>query len=174
MENIEIVDNAEQALLTQAIANLERYEVRKEHGEPLYANNPDGLEKFKNMTISYFEAVRSVNSALDQNDKPVVPSCEGWVCFMGFTRQALHKYKQRGEEWERFIEFVRENLAATKIQRLVTGKTAPIAGIFDLVNNFCYRNTSDVKHIDTSHIQSVSAVQYPTLAELKGDNNNEL
>lgn len=172
MDEVNIIEDAEQALLTQAIANLERYEVRKEHGEPLYADSPAGLEKFKNMTVEYFKSIRSVNSALDPDTKPIIPSVEGWVCYLGFTRQSLLKYKRRGSDWERFIEYTRENIATTKIQRLVTGKTAPIAGIFDLVNNFHYANTSDVKHTNGNDTQEVAAVIYPRLGDLGTETDN--
>ena len=173
--NIEVnIEDAEQALLTQAIANLERYDVRKEHGEPLYADTPEGLQKFKDMTIEYFKSIRSVNSTLDPDAKPIIPSIEGWVCYMGFSRQTLSVYKHRGSDWEQFISYVRENIATTKIQRLVTGQTSPIAGIFDLVNNFNYSNTSDVKHTAGNDTQAVSAVIYPRLCDMttEPDNNS--
>jgi len=163
MDNIDIVTDAEQALLTQAINNLERYDIRRGHGAPLYADSPEGLQKFQDMTVEYFKSLRSVNSALDPDAKPIVPSIEGWVTYMGFTRQSLSNYKHRGQEWEQLIEFIRENIATSKIQRLVTGKTAPIAGIFDLVNNFQYSNTSDVKHTNIDDTQTIPAVVYPRL-----------
>lgn len=172
--DIDIVTDAEQALLTQAINNLERYDIRREHGAPLYADTPEGLQKFKDMSIEYFKSIRSINSALDPDTKPIIPSVEGWCTFLGFTRQALNKYKHRGSDWERFIEYVRELLATTKIQRLVTGQTSPIAGIFDLVNNFSYSNTSDVKHTAGNDTQAVSAVIYPRLCDMttEPDNNS--
>ena len=105
----EIVTNADDALLKHSIDNLKDYDVRAGR-PPKYEDTETGLERFKTDTIRYFEEVRSANNGFDVENKPLIITVEGWLTSLGLTRQSLSRYRNRGEEWSNFIDYIRENI----------------------------------------------------------------
>lgn len=164
--NKEIVSSAELAVINAAARNIKNYDVTKGHA-PKYPNTEQGLQDFKADCEAYFKALGQINTGLEADDqKPVKPTVEGLCTSLGLTRQGLHKvYYQRGGEWKALIDFVRENIAACKWQSINSGKTSPVVGIFDMVNNHNYLSTNEFKkapEIPDKHY--TDAVVYPDLS----------
>ena len=71
---------------------------------------------------------------------------ELWASYLGTTRMTILRYeKNRGEEWQSFIEQVKGLITAAKKQLIYRQKIPAIVGIFDLCNNSGYSNTSEFK-----------------------------
>lgn len=161
----EIITSAENALLTNSIANLKSFDTHAGR-PPKYEDSEPGLERFKNDTVSYFENVKRVNSGLNEGDKPLIITVEGWLVSLGLTRQSLSRYRARGQAWQDFIDYTREIILSNKLQRYMTGQTAPVQAIFDLCNNHNYRNTADIKTGAQEITITSSQVEYPQLSDI--------
>lgn len=102
----------------------------------------EGLVEFKRRSIEYLEYLREVNSRPDATR--VVPDIEGWSCYIGTTRTTILKYsKSRGEEWQEFIDIMKNSIAATKKQLAFTCKIPPVIAAMDLTNNHDYVNSNE-------------------------------
>lgn len=170
---VQVVDDAEIALTTQTIHNIENYDFRN-HNKPLYADNVQGLEDFKEKTLQYFNEVRAVNSSLEADQKPLIVSIESWCCYMGFTRALLTKYRHRGQDWQDFIDYIKECILSHKLQRAMTGKTPAVLALFDLTNNHHYYSTSEFHKGGTDgNMIAPSAVVYPKLVDISNSQGIE-
>ena len=110
-----------------------------------FPDDAQGLEDFKQATIDFFDYVRATNSNPACEHK-LIPDVELWASYLGTTRMTILRYeKNRGEEWQSFIEQVKGLITAAKKQLIYRQKIPAIVGIFDLCNNSGYSNTSEFK-----------------------------
>lgn len=117
-----------------------------------YPPTPEGLERFVQKTIDFFEHVEMVNGNADEKQK-IIPDIELWCAFMGFTKVTLYNYNRRGGEWADVIGYYKECICAFKKQAAFRGKVPPVLAIFDLTNNHDYVSTSEF-HLKTDHDQN--------------------
>lgn len=109
------------------------------NGTCKYDNTPEGLEQFKKAVQGYFDFIVRANTG---NEKGVCADVEGLCVSLGITRQTLLNYRSRSEEWETYIDFVKENILSMKKQFAFAGKIPPVTFVFDATNNHGYYNTS--------------------------------
>lgn len=110
-----------------------------------YPDSEEGLEKFRQKTIEFFEHVAAVN---EENglEKGVIPDIELWCSFLGITRTTVFNYEhKRGGEWSETIQYIKTLIAAYKKQAGLTYKIPPMILAFDFCNNHNYHNTSEFK-----------------------------
>ena len=130
-------DDAAAALIDMGIRSLRH--------TPKYEDSEDGLQKFQQKTLEYFQYVQKVNADQD-NEKKLMTDIESWAVYMGLTRQTINAYyANRGDEWKDFISRAKEVILAAKKVRAYSHQAPPIFAIFDLVNNHGYKNTSDIR-----------------------------
>ena len=108
--------------------------------------NPDaeGLQKFTDASIEFFEYVAKVNADPDMKTK-IIPDVESWALYLGVTRQTIFAYERRGGEWAEIIDFFKNAIATNKKQLALTYKVPPVLAIFDLTNNHGYVNSQEFK-----------------------------
>lgn len=110
-----------------------------------YPNTEEGFDMFKAATVAYLEEVRQYNSD-ESHEQKMLLDIESWCITIGISRRTLCTYyAQRSQTWKDFIDLVKTGILATKKDFASRGKTPPILLIFDAVNNFSYRNTSDIR-----------------------------
>lgn len=109
-----------------------------------YPFTNEGLTRFINKTIDYFEYVNSINANPDLERK-LIPDIENWAMFLGVTRQTIWSYQQRGKEWRDVIEYYKNVIAAVKKQLAMNYKIPPMVYVFDAVNNHNYLNSTEFK-----------------------------
>ena len=106
-----------------------------------YANTESGLNDFIENAKGYFTYVQNANSKLDEKSQ-LIPDIEGLTLFIGIDRSTLCRYRERGGEWERVIDYIKNSIGYSKKQLILKGKVPAVVGIFDMVNNHGYRNTN--------------------------------
>ena len=109
-----------------------------------YPHTPQGLDKFINKTIDYFEYINTVNANPELETK-LIPDVESWSVFLGITRVTLWSYQNRGGEWKDTIEYYKTIITATKKQLAFNYRIPPVVFVFDACNNSGYANTSEFK-----------------------------
>ena len=133
-----------QAVTGIVAANVKKYDsIVKYKYEP----TPEGLEKFKRATESYFDSIRMANEK--DGGKPVFVDIEGWCTSIGITRGSLCNYRKRGKEWEDYIDFIKENILHAKKQFALNGRANPVVSMFDMTNNFGYYSTNEFHRISS-------------------------
>lgn len=109
-----------------------------------YEDSIEGLEAFKQATISYLEYVQQTNKS--GIEKKVMVDIESWACFLGITRATIVNYERtRDEYWQQFISIVKNGIAAAKKEAAFHGQLQPMIAVFDLANNHNYKNTNEFK-----------------------------
>lgn len=163
--DVDLVQDDLGAVLQMGIESIRRYGGKP----PIYEPTQEGLERFKEQTIQYFEHVKLVNT--DENiEKKVVCDIEGWCVFCGITRMTLSTYyNQRGKEWKAFIDFTKEIIATTKKQNAYTYRTPPMIAVFDLVNNHQYHNSNEF-HITADTTDNSRLIDGKPIAQALEDN----
>ena len=63
-----------------------------------YPFTTEGLDRFINKTIDFFEYVNSIN-ANPELERKLIPDIENWAMFMGITRQTIWTYQQCALVW---------------------------------------------------------------------------
>lgn len=112
-------------------------------GRPsVYPDTPEGLERFTENTMLFFDDVRQKNLV---NEIKIIPDIELWMVYLGITRQSLFRYSHRGGEWAERIEYYKTIILAAKKQLMLSGRIPPVFAVFDTVNNSDYRNTSEFR-----------------------------
>ena len=114
-------------------------------GRPcIYPNSLEGLEAFKENAKSYFSYLQSANDKLEERQQ-LIPDVEGLSLYCGIDRRTLERYRERGGEWERTIDYIKNSIAYAKKQLALKGKIPTVMAIFDLSNNHNYYNVSEYK-----------------------------
>ena len=109
-----------------------------------YPNTPEGMEKFIENTISFFEHVNNINSNPDIERK-IIPDIEGWAVYLGITRMTLCTYEHRNKEWGDLIGYYKNAIGCVKKQLAMNYKIPPMVYVFDATNNHGYINSSEFK-----------------------------
>jgi len=130
-----------QASVGMIIDSLQKYGGK---GNNKYPNNDEGLKRFKDQTEAYFRHVLKVNDDRPEGTSRFYPSVEGWAVFLGVSRVMIFQYHKRSEEWQQYIDFVRNSIISVKTQLASNGKIPPLIYLFDMCNNGAhYYNTSE-------------------------------
>ncbi len=106
-----------------------------------YPFTTEGLDRFINKTIDYFEYVNSIN-ANPELERKLIPDIENWAMYLGVTRQTIWSYQQRGREWKDTIDYYKNVIAAVKKQLAMNYKIPPMVYVFDATNNHGYVNSN--------------------------------
>lgn len=130
-----------QTVLEMAIETIER---ERNGNAAVYPNTAEGLQMFQARTQEYFRRIRDHNTALDAETRAMLPDIEGWALYCGVSRVTLFSYSRRGGEWERFIELVKDGIAAAKKAAANDFRTPPVFTIFDLKCNHGYIEKSEL------------------------------
>lgn len=109
-----------------------------------YPDTPEGMERFIDTTIAFFEYVNAINSNPDMERK-LIPDIENWAMYMGVTRVTLLTYEKRGTEWGQMIGFYKNAIAAVKKQLAMNYKIPPMVYVFDATNNHGYVNSNEFR-----------------------------
>lgn len=110
-----------------------------------FPETQQGLNDFKEASISYLEHIREVNNN-PNNDNKLIPDVESWATYLGTTRKTILMYeKNRNSEWQEFIELIKGSITACKKQLAYRQKIPTVLAIFDLCNNSNYINSSEFK-----------------------------
>lgn len=112
-----------------------------------YENSKQGLDRFINKTIDYFEYVNSINTNPDL-DRKLIPDIESWAMYLGVTRVTIWSYEKRGNEWRTTIDYYKNAIAAVKKQLALSYKIPPMVVAFDFTNNHGYVNSNEFKLTD--------------------------
>ena len=110
----------------------------------VYENNAAGLERFQERTLAFLQRIDEINKDLAE-PKKIIPDMESWSLYCGVCRKTLFNYRQRGAEWERFIERVIDAITLCKKTLAFHGKLPPVVLFFDLTNNAGYVNSSEFR-----------------------------
>lgn len=111
-------------------------------GRPcIYSNTESGLNAFIENAKGYFTYVQSANRKLEEKSQ-LVPDIEGLTLYLGIDRSTLSRYHDRGGDWERTIDYIKNAIAYSKKQLALKGKIPTVLAIFDLANNHQYHNTN--------------------------------
>lgn len=139
LKNIPILASDLDAVLDMSIRSVKL-------GRPAaFPDTQQGLNDFKEASISYLEHIREVNNNPD-NDNKLIPDVEGWATFLGTTRKTILMYqKTRDDGWKEFIELIKGSITACKKQLAYRQKIPTVLAIFDLCNNSDYINSSEFK-----------------------------
>lgn len=114
-----------------------------------YPYTTEGLDRFINKTIDYFEYVNTIN-ANPELERKLIPDIENWAMFLGITRQTIWSYQQRGKEWRDMIDYYKNAIAAVKKQLAMNYKIPPMVYVFDATNNHGYVNSNEFKLTQSS------------------------
>lgn len=114
------------------------------NGQAKFPDNGQGLQAFKEKSLAYLQYVQEVNDNPEVEHK-LIADVEAWCVFCGMTRTTLFNYAKRGGDWEAFISYFREVIAAFKKQAALSYRTPQMVAVFDLANNHGYKNTSEFK-----------------------------
>lgn len=106
-----------------------------------YPFTTEGLDRFINKTIDYFEYVNAIN-ANPELERKLIPDIENWAMYLGVTRQTIWSYQQRGREWKDTIDYYKNVIAAVKKQLAMCYKIPPMVYVFDATNNHGYVNSN--------------------------------
>lgn len=109
-----------------------------------YPHTTEGLDRFINKTIDYFENVNSIN-ANPELERKLIPDIESWAMFLGITRQTIWCYEKRGREWKDTIDYYKNCISAVKKQLAMNYKIPPMVYVFDATNNHGYVNSNEFK-----------------------------
>lgn len=114
-----------------------------------YPHTTEGLDRFINKTIDYFENVNSIN-ANPELERKLIPDIESWAMFLGITRQTIWCYEKRGREWKDTIDYYKNCISAVKKQLALNYKIPPMVYVFDATNNHGYVNSNEFKLTQSS------------------------
>lgn len=114
-----------------------------------YPFTTEGLDRFINKTIDYFEYVNSIN-ANPELERKLIPDIENWAMYLGITRQTIWAYQNRGREWKDTIDYYKNVIAAVKKQLAMNYKIPPMVYVFDATNNHGYVNSNEFKLTQSS------------------------
>lgn len=130
------------ASVEMIIESLDRHKSNKAK----YDASETGLKRFQEETEQYFRHILKVNADKPEESHNLIPSVEAWCLYVGISRVTLMKYRQRGGEWEEYIERIKNGIISVKLQLTSTGKLPAIIYMFDACNNGnAYYNTGEYK-----------------------------
>ena len=110
-----------------------------------YPNNNEGLEKFYNRAIAYFQRINTINGLTNADSGRVAPDYEGLAIWCGISRMTLLNYEKRGGAWTEMIQLLKTLITAARKQLTTSYKVPPMWEIFNLVNNSMgYQNTNQI------------------------------
>lgn len=139
LQDVSIEANDLDALLKMSIKSI------KLGRPPKFDDSLQGLEDFKEASISYLEFIRVTNES-PANENRLIPDVESWAAYLGTTRMTILEYeKSRGQEWKDFITQMKNIITACKKQLIFRQKIPSIVGIFDLTNNSGYVNSNEFR-----------------------------
>ena len=148
--------------------------IRKTGRPAEYPNTPQGLDRFIQNTLDYFQFVRTRNADPDlESNQFIIPDVESWSCFVGISRMTLLTYEKRGGEWEEVIQFYKNAIAAIKKNMALNFKIPPVLAIFDMTNNHSYINSSEFKLADGTRKEEKQALSVEYLPKLT-DNGSSI
>jgi len=142
-----------------------------------YPDTKHGREVFVQNCLAYFKYVDGINQNDDPNTKRMIPDIESLCSWLSISRKTLLMYSRRSDEWEETIDKVKNAICACKKQAGFSGKLPPLLMIFDLSNNFGYKNAStfvagsDAVIVDTP--KQVSLQEIREQARMLGENGKE-
>lgn len=143
--------------------------IRKTGRPAEYPNTPQGLDRFIQTTIDYFQFVRTRNADPDlETSQQIIPDVENWSCYLGISRMTLLTYEKRGGEWQETVQYYKNAIAAIKKNLALNYKVPPVLAIFDLCNNHNYINSSEYKlttETQKEEKQALSVEYLPRLGE---------
>ncbi len=113
-------------------------------GKSKYPQTDEGFEEFARKSEEYLDYIAEANYDPDAKHQ-LIPDVMGWCAYMGISRSTLFSYRQRGQQWEEFIDVFKTGIASIKWQLASTNRISPILHIFDSTNNFGYVNASEFK-----------------------------
>ncbi len=114
--------------------------------------------------------MRINNENLDDKQK-ICPSVELWCAFLGITRATLSEYRRtRSGAWADFIDYVKGLIASCKLSAAEHYKTPPAITIFDMQNNYGYRNFVSVQYTEekTDNKRALGVNELPDLSNYTG------
>ena len=122
------------------IESMERTKTRP----PVYNNDPEGFNNFRDMTISFIKEVRERNAEAENSKRlRLIPSVEMWALYLGITRQTINNYEHNYESYYKdFIQQFKNAIATIKKELAENGKINPMLHCFDFCNNYGYVNTN--------------------------------
>lgn len=125
--------------------------IKNNRGRPCtYANTEMGLKSFLENAQGYFEYLTSANKQIEDEKLKLIPDIEGLSLYLGIDRTTLWRYRDRGGEWERAIDYFKGAIAYCKKQLALRGKIPTVLALFDLVNNHGYVNVSEFKLVQNN------------------------
>ena len=143
-----------------ASLNIVISSIRKSGGRPCkYEADADGLERFREKTLEFFEYVNEINQNPEIENK-IIPDIESWAVYLGTTRKTILDYARRSDEWQETIELYKNAIASVKKEMAFHYKVPPMFSVFDLANNHSYKNTSEFK-IEAQAVEQKEAVRKP-------------
>lgn len=106
----------------------------------------DGLKAFNEACVEYFEYLNEANQGRDDEKRFLLPDVEGLCSFIGISRQTLWSYETtRGADWVEEIRYIKTVMLSARKQLASYYKLAPTLEIFNMANNFDYKNVSEFK-----------------------------
>ena len=140
------------ALLDMAITSLSGR-------PPAYSNDTEGLQRFQDRTVAYFEHLKEVNENRE-TEQMLLADIESWATYLQITRATIWNYKKlRGQEWQDYIERVKTVILAQRKDAASRFKTPPMVYVFDAVNNFGYQNTNQVQLVTDQKAEEATALE---------------
>ena len=136
---------------------------------PVYPNTEEGLQEFRKYTERYFHLIHDHNTALDPEERAMLPDVEGWAVFCGISRVTLFTYEKRGGEWGRYIGLVKDVIASAKKAAANDYKTPPVFTIFDLKCNHDYIEKTELKITTSAEVTEEQVQDALDSAGLKWD-----
>ena len=126
------------------VLNLGIEAIKRSNGRPSeYPDDEEGLQRFIEKSVSYFEHVRDVDSDPEAEQK-IIPDIEGLCAHLGISRMTFSNYyRQRSEEWQKVIEQFKTIILACRKQLASTYKIPQVFEMFNMANNFDYKNSSE-------------------------------
>lgn len=112
---------------------------------PKYENTPEGLQRFSEKAMSYFEYINRINVDAESTKK-LLPDVEGLAVWLGISRKTLLMYeRERGGKWSEYIGLLKTLITSVKKQRTYNFQVPPVFMMFDLKNNSNYVDKYEVE-----------------------------
>lgn len=145
-------DDPTLALIDIGIESLQRR-------PPKYDATAEGLERFRQRTIEYFDHLKRVNENRE-GEQRLIADIESWCVFLQITRTTLFNYrKNRNADWAEFIDRTRDLILSMKKDQAMRFKAPPMVFVFDAVNNFGYRNTNQIEVVTDTKAEEKAQVE---------------
>lgn len=121
------------AIVTMTCESIKRRGIT----QVIFPDTEEGLQAFMDGAKEYFQMLTESDGLL--------PGVEGLCVHLGISRQSLFGYEKRGGNWTAAIQYIKTCIASAKQQLAQTGRIPPIIFVFDMVNNYNFVNTNQVR-----------------------------